>query len=163
MVALVIRKAAPEDALGIAEVQVAAWHAAYRGLVPDVRLDAFTVEARHAAWTRILSDPNDRARTTVFVRDGVVVGFASVGPSRDADGSGEVWALYVHPGAWGSGAGRALLEEGLAHLSELGFASAMLWVLEGNTRAIRFYEAAGFHLDGATKVDGNLPHLRMER
>lgn len=158
-----IRTASIEDALGIAEVQVASWHAAYRGLMPDARLDAFTLELRHGAWTRILADPDDRARTTVLVRDARVIGFASVGPSRDDEGWGEVWALYAHPAQWGTGAGRALLEEGLTYLEEHGFARTMLWVLEGNARAIRFYEQAGFALDGRTKLDSDLPHLRMQR
>jgi len=37
----------------------------------------------------------------------------------------------------------------------------MLWVLRGNARAIRFYEAAGFRLDGGAKVEGEVDELRM--
>ncbi len=158
-----IRLATLEDAEGIARAQVAAWQAAYRGLMPDARLDAFTLEVRHAAWTRILSDANDRARTTVFLRDEAVLGFASIGASRDLPGWGEVWALYAHPDSWSTGVGRALLDEGLARLETQGFSRTMLWVLEGNVRAIRFYRAAGFDLDGGAKMDGDLPHLRMKR
>jgi ribosomal protein S18 acetylase RimI-like enzyme len=40
--------------------------------------------------------------------------------------------------------GRALLERGEESLRRSGFSAALLWVLDGNERAIRFYEAAGW-------------------
>jgi ribosomal protein S18 acetylase RimI-like enzyme len=160
---MAIRVAEPADARGIAEVQVASWHAAYRGLMPDERLDAFTVEVREAAWRRNLVQGESRARTTVLERGGRVLGFASVGPSRSADGWGEVWALYAAPEAWGTGVGRALLEEGLAWLAGRGLARVMLWVLRGNQRAIGFYQAAGFQLTGRREERDDLEHLEMAR
>jgi RimJ/RimL family protein N-acetyltransferase len=157
-----IRLARPGDARAIAEVQVAGWHAAYRGLMPDARLDAFTVEIRQPAWQRNLAG-GGRAPTTVFERAGRVVAFASVGASRDAGGWGEVWALYAAPEAWGTGAGRALLAEGLAWLAARDLRRVMLWVLEGNARAIRFYRAAGFEPTGAREIRDDLDHLEMAR
>jgi GNAT superfamily N-acetyltransferase len=158
-----IRVATVEDAEAIARVQVASWHAAYRGLMPDAILDAFTVDVRAPRWRSILAQPTTPGRTTVLERDGRLLGFASHGPSRDEPGAGEVWALYAHPDAWSSGVGRALLEEGLAFLDTLRLAETMLWVLDGNLRAVRFYERAGFGLDGGAKDDGGLPHRRMRR
>jgi len=38
-------------------------------------------------------------------------------------------------------------------LRPAGFADVTLWVLEGNTRARRFYELAGWIPDGAEKDD----------
>jgi ribosomal protein S18 acetylase RimI-like enzyme len=153
----VVRLATEGDARAIAEVQVASWQAAYRGLMPDARLDAFTVEARAPVWARILE--KRESRTTVCVRDHVVA-FCSTGESRDTPGQGEIWALYAHPEVWGTGAGRELIEEAKRELSA-SYSHTTLWVLAGNTRAIRFYEAAGFELDGFEKVDDGLPHLRM--
>jgi RimJ/RimL family protein N-acetyltransferase len=37
--------------------------------------------------------------------------------------------------------------------TELGYLQVTLWVLDGNARARRFYEAAGFHPDGAVEED----------
>lgn len=152
-----------DDADAIARVQVAGWHATYRGLMPDALLDAHTFEARAPRWRQNLSELEPRRRTTVFERDGTVVGFATAGPSRDEREAGELWALYAHPEAWGSGVGRALLGDALAFLAARGHASVMLWVLRGNARAIRFYEAAGFRLDGGTKVEDEVDELRMRR
>jgi len=41
-----IRPATPEDARAIAEVHVASWRYAYRGLLPDDVLDRLSVEER---------------------------------------------------------------------------------------------------------------------
>jgi ribosomal protein S18 acetylase RimI-like enzyme len=158
-----VRRAGPSDARAIAEVQVASWQAAYRDLMPAERLAAFTVEVREKAWREILAGDRADRTTTVLEQSGRVVAFASFGPSRDVPDLGEVWALYAHPGAWGTGAGRTLLEGGLAFLEERGWARSMLWVLAGNTRAIRFYEAAGYRLDGERSEADGLPHVRMSR
>jgi RimJ/RimL family protein N-acetyltransferase len=156
-----VRLAEVSDADAIADVHVAAWHAAYRGLMPDAMVDGFTLEARRERWRKNLAERARGGRTTVLERAGQVVAFASFGPSRDEAGSGEVWALYARPDAWGTGAGRTLLDEGLAYLEGVGLGRVMLWVLDGNARAIRFYEAAGFRLDGGAKQEGGLPHRRM--
>ena len=42
------------------------------------------------------------------------------------------------------------------HLRAAGFTEAVLWVLEGNERAARFYESHGWHEDGGTLVDDSL-------
>ena len=38
-------------------------------------------------------------------------------------------------------------------LRSAGFGEAILWVLEGNDRAERFYRAGGWEHDGGSKVD----------
>jgi len=158
-----IRIARPADARAIAEVQVAGWHGAYRGLMPDARLDAFTVEVRLPAWEPRLLPGGTSARITVCERAGRVLGFAAVGASRDAEDWGEVWALYALPAAWGTGVGRELLTEGLAWLASRDRRRVMLWVLDGNARAIRFYEAAGFRLTAVRETRDQLLHLEMAR
>ena len=46
---LLVRVATFTDAREIAEVHVAGWKAAYRGMVPDELLDELTVDGRRAA------------------------------------------------------------------------------------------------------------------
>jgi ribosomal protein S18 acetylase RimI-like enzyme len=159
----VVRVATPADAEAIAGVHVAAWRAAYRGLMPDALVDGFSLEERRRRWRENLAAAAPGVRTTVLARAGHVAGFASVGPSRDEPGGGEVWAVYVLPEAWRTGAGGRLLADGLADLARRGLAPVTLWVLEGNERAIRFYERAAFRLDGGRKLELDLPHLRMRR
>jgi GNAT superfamily N-acetyltransferase len=64
---------------------------------------------------------------------------------------GELSALYIVPEEWGSGVAGALPDEAVAGMRELGATEATLWVVEGNTRARRFYEREGWSADGETK------------
>lgn len=85
-----IRLAEPTDAHAIALVQVAGWHAAYRGLMPDAVLDAFTVPMRDAKWRQNLAEEIEGLCITVLVRDARVIAFASSGPCRGEPGVGEL-------------------------------------------------------------------------
>jgi RimJ/RimL family protein N-acetyltransferase len=136
-----------EDAAAIADLHVRTWQAAYRHVFPADRLDAMDAGERVARWEQNVVDPD----VPVFVADqGGVVGFVAVGPSRDEDCDGELWGIYVAPEAWGTDAGGSLMEAGLEYL-RANFREAILWVLEDNPRARRFYEKHGWSLDGTTK------------
>ena len=140
--------------MGIAEVQVAAWHAAYRGIVPDPVLANFTVPRRTTRWQRILTSPLPGGLTFVAERSGRLLGFASVVRARDLPQRwGELAALYVHPDAWGTGLGHALHEVAVEHLAGQAYPQAVLYVLADNARARRFYEAHGWAADGTVKME----------
>jgi GNAT superfamily N-acetyltransferase len=88
--------------------------------------------------------------------DGEVVAFIAVDVSGDddaTDGVGEVGAIYARARVWGAGTGRQLMDVGLDLLWRRGCDEATLWVLDTNERARRFYEAGGWSIDGATKVE----------
>lgn len=144
--------------MGIAIVHVRSWQAVYRGLAPQEYLDHLEVEQRYSVWEHILGEAEwPRVGTFVAECGGDVVGFASICPTRDDDGqpasTGELAAIYLLPRAWGNGLGRALMASVLSALRDAGFDEATLWVLDTNSRARRFYEAAGWHADGAVKQD----------
>ena len=143
-----VRVARQEDGAAVAGVHVRSWQAAYRGLLPDEYLDALRPEDRMSQYTFGSTDANVPV-TTVAVEDGSIRGFATTGPSRDADaaGKGEVLALYVDPEAWGTGIGDRLVAEARARLTRMGFTEAVLWVLVGNDRAQRFYRTDGWQPD----------------
>lgn len=153
-----IRPAAVEDAAKIADVHVRSWQGAYRGLIPQAYLDGLDPAERAEMWTRITSGVDgSRAGVLVAEDDAGVRGFATFGPTRDegesAERTAEIGAIYLAPEAWGTGSGRELMTRALASLSEAGYQQVTLWVLDTNARARRFYEAAGFHEDGAEKLD----------
>ena len=150
-----VRLAAAGDADAIGRIQVESWRAAYAGLVPDEALEGFDVTERQRLWREGLSRaPRPGSATFVVEETGAVVGFASVGASRDAEGDAEaeLYAIYLHPDSWGRGIGRALLRRAEDSMRASGFRQAILWVLEGNERGERFYRAAGWEQDGR-KVD----------
>ncbi len=153
-----IREAAAPDADAIARLHVGAWQWAYRGLLPDAYLDGLSADiARRTAWRRQqLSHGDYEGRTWVVERAGAIVGFADTGPARDEDaihGTAELYAIYLAESATGKGLGRDLLGYSLDDLHRRGYTAATLWVLTGNDRARRFYEALGWRPDGATKTE----------
>lgn len=134
------------------------WQATYRGTLPDEYLDSLDLAARADRWRQVLSRvPDSRSAEFVAVSGPDVLGFVSVGPCRDegADTArlGEVRAIYLHPDAWDTGAGAALMTRALASLADGGYAEAMLWVLDGNARARRFYEKGGWRPDGTERTE----------
>ena len=152
-----VQPAETDDAGGIAAVHVKSWQEAYRDLLPQDFLDGLAPGYRGAMWARILSNPGQRDRTVVVKDAGKVVGFANVCPSRDDDATaatvGELTSIYLLSSVWGQGVGRQLMTAAVSALVEDGFSEATLWVLEGNSRARRFYEAVGWHADGSVKEE----------
>ena len=146
-----VRLACPDDALAVETIRVHGWRVAYRHVFPAEDLDGLAIDPER--WRTRFHVPPPGWTTFVCVADGGdVVGFASVGPSRDEDGLGELYAIYVAPDAWSTGAGRALLQAAERQLADE-YATALLWVLEENPRARRFYERAGWAPDGARKAE----------
>ena len=154
-----IRPGTPADAEAVARVQVETWQAAYAHALPPEGLAALSVDSRAEVFRR--------RPPLVAEAAGEVVGFVAVGASRDAGADGELYAIYVHPDHWGQGIGQALIAAGEQRLRELGHGQAILWVLEDNPRARRFYEAAGWSTDGTKRpieIFGTLvPEIRYAK
>ena len=145
-----IRPATPDDALAIETLRVHGWRSAYRHVFPAAELDALPVDAER--WRSRLHVPPPGWSTVVCEVEGRVVGFASTGPSRDEDEIGELYAIYVDPDQWSTGAGRALMAAAEQRLAA-DYDAALLWVLEDNPRARGFYERVGWAPDGVRKAE----------
>ena len=144
---LTIRQATPEDSLAVARVHLAAWRAAYRGIIPDSYLDALDEGTRASRYTFDRNGPDDPL-TWIALEGGHVRGFVTLGPARDGEqGQGEIIALYVSPLSWRSGVGTVLLAHAERHLVPRGLNEALLWVLKDNSRGRLFYEARGWQCD----------------
>lgn len=139
------------DAEALTELHLDVWEEAYADLMPAAVFAERRArrEQRITSWRDIIaagSSDNLLARTP----DGRLVGFSSTGAGRDPDDELpplELMALYVRASTYGTGVGPALLE------AAIGDSPAYLWVLDGNARAIRFYERHGFAFDGTTKPE----------
>jgi GNAT superfamily N-acetyltransferase len=97
-----------------------------------------------------------------------VVGVSAFGADRDLRDDarrGEVWTLYVAPSHWGRGYGSALLRNAEDALAAGGRRDLALWVLDGNDRARRFYERAGWRDDDGMKPfgDSGLSEVRYRK
>ncbi|HZI45351.1 MAG TPA: GNAT family N-acetyltransferase [Ilumatobacter sp.] len=152
----VIRAAQRADADGITDVQVASWRAGYAHVFPESVLYADDFDtSRRTFWNNWRFGPGHRVVVvTEAVDDGGerVIGFCSYGPERERargfTGRGEVWAFYLHPDRWGCGAAAELMEHVEQRLKAEGFVTAVLWVLDDNPRARRFYERQGWVATG---------------
>eukprot|EP01030_Chromulinospumella_sphaerica_P001901 gene1901-1866_t len=138
----------PEDARAVAEIHVEAWQVAYADIFPQEFLKSLTVASRQAFWAQFLKEKQGHLQVAI---DGVrLLGWINTGPCRDQDaakGDAEIWALYASPAVWSTGVGRQLWWAAQTTMREQAFRRCCLWVLAQNTRAMRFYQAAGFERD----------------
>jgi GNAT superfamily N-acetyltransferase len=131
-----LRRATAADAESLAAIQEEASRAGVPHIYPP-GLYPFPTAAVRERW-RGFTDAGGWA----VMRDD---GFAAVEPP---------WleAIYVRPHAWGSGLAAELHDAALEELLARGVSRARLWVLEGNSRARRFYERLGWRADGTSRV-----------
>jgi len=139
-----IRPARLDDADGIARVHVDSWQVSYRGILPSDVLDRIDVGQRLESRRRILRDGGGVHVVAFDVTHGDIVGFCDGGPSRRGrPEQGEIYAIYLLHRAKRYGLGRDMFEAVTARLAAAGKSSLLLWVLEDNHHARRFYEALG--------------------
>ena len=135
-----IRPAVPEDAQTIAAINTVCWQTAYRGLFPDDALDALSVTDK-----RVEHFANDILVCEIYLvaenKTGVA-GYLSGGKARAATlpYAYEIYTLYIHPNFQGQGIGTALMK---AFQEKIKNAPFYVYTLDGNTKAIRFYQKRG--------------------
>ena len=146
-----VRPAELADAAAIARVQTASWQSSYRGILPDSILDTMDPERRIGSRREILADANAFNLVAYDTTHGDIVGFANAGPSRrQSHLVGELYEIYIIDRAKAYGLGRELFETARDWCRSRKLATMVVWVLEGNRHARRFYEAMGGQLAGQT-------------
>ena len=159
-----VRVAIETDARDIAFVQVTSWQTAYKGLVADDHLQNMSIAKREQTWRQIISKGESHCLVVEINKQ--IIGFANMGISRDPDKivppTGEIYAIYLLPTHWRQGLGQQLFNEAIKWLNAQNLPESVIWVLEGNWPARRFYEKQGFRPDGVTKtkqVGGDERHV----
>ena len=148
-----VRAAVPEDADEVARVQLRSWRSAYRGLIAQDFLDDLTPAFFADRYT--FGRVGLRMPSTLVAVDGSDIrGLATTGLCREAEfgNFGELMAIYVDPAHARTGVGRLLMAAARERLRIVGVAGALLWVLEGNLDARRFYERDGWRFDGTSRT-----------
>ncbi len=152
---MILRRAQPDDAPALARVHVDSFRAAYRDLTTPAHLERFSYALREERFREALIAGTEEDYLACVEANQEPVAILTIGMARDADlepGTGEIWGIYIAPDYWRQGIGTWLVREAEQMLVARGCASAVLWVLAGNHRARRFYEAAGYVADGASHV-----------
>ncbi|HCT76560.1 MAG TPA: GNAT family N-acetyltransferase [Micromonosporaceae bacterium] len=148
---MIVRPAREVDLPKVAEIDSVAQHHAYAGVLPDDELAQVTPQTRLTAWTERVAKEAQSHHLLVAELDGELLGFSYVDSGQDPE-IGDLYALFVLPQAHGTGVAQRLHEQSLSTLYSMGYRRFLLWVYEGNARAIRFYEKAGWRHDGTTHI-----------
>lgn len=145
-----IRYILPDDDLSeIGGVYERSWKYAYKNIIPQDYLDRISGDG----WIDGIN--KDGRKSVVAVENGMIIGTSCFCRSRweNYAGYGEIVSLYLLPEYMGKGYGGDLLSGAVKELNLLGFQKILLWVLEDNKRAWKFYEKHGFVFSGEYKED----------
>jgi ribosomal protein S18 acetylase RimI-like enzyme len=140
-----IRKLTSDDAGAFRELRLEALRT-----YPDAFGSTYEVEA-----SRPLSYFVDRLEKNVILGGfagselaGMIGFYQQSGPKDEH--KGVIWGMYVKPRLQGSGLASALLDS-VVELGQVRVEQILLTVVTTNQRAVRFYEAGGFHGYGIEK------------
>jgi ribosomal protein S18 acetylase RimI-like enzyme len=157
-----VRPAEEADASRIAEIHAASSHAAYEHVAPE-GAQTLSMDKRRAFWRDAVEYGEPLVHLALEGK--TIAGFVGFDRSRDAKSkntTGEIWALYVEPANWGSGAGLALWDAAREGLMEEGCTDVTVWVPLCNERALRFFELAGFKRELNTAKTAPVGGVKLE-
>ena len=161
-----MRPAGLDDVDALAAVELDTALTAYAGIFPP-EAPAPTLEEFTARWrARLTREPVAGA---VFVVGDPIVGLVMADPApeldTDPEAHGHLRALYVDPGHWGQGIGRALHDAAVEYLRicRPQLRPLSLWVMERNERARARYEKWGWvRTDDRQEIYPGIDELRYE-
>ena len=147
---MIIRAAQIDEYGQVADLHMASREHTYAAILPPGALGAIDpVEHRTGMRERFLREASTH-RLSVALDGPEIVGFTYVGPGADVF-SRELHKIHVAPSRKGSGVGKALMVATLDGFRSGGAERALLWVVEGNDRAIHFYERGGWRPTGTVR------------
>lgn len=159
-----IRPATLRDARSIATLYASVKEKAYSEFVPVSALESPPPEQILNFWREAIEYAEPQILVAVD-ESGKTVGFVGYDRSRDKGTKptvGEIWAIYVLPSHWDTGAGLALWDAAREGLQEEGCTQVTVWLPLRNERALRFHELAGFKRELNTAKTVNLGAIRIE-
>lgn len=148
---MIVREATAADVKAVARVQIESWRAAYRGIIDEDTLHNLSVQDKQSYWLQwFLRNEPSRFMRVVVDDSATGVGFAVAGPARGREPSsdglplvGEIYVLYLLPQVQRRGWGTQLMRSMARGLRQRGMEALLLWVLQRNHAACRFYESLG--------------------
>ena len=143
---LKVRKATAEDSEDLTRVHLEAWRSAYHSIFPASFLDALQV--RPGRWREKL---DLGVGIDVALIDSRIVGYCSRFAAEEP-GWAELRAIYVAPDAQGIGVGTELMAAAESEMSR-SHGRALLWVIDRNAGARRFYERRGWARGAPIRIE----------
>lgn len=157
-----IRKAIPEDAERIIDINIKVWNSTYKALIPKEIID----KLQYKDEERIKSKKNsirEKNNTYVILVDGKIVGFNTFGKTK-LDGyqnAGEIYSEYILDEFQGLGLGRKMAIECMRELLKLGYTELITACLDGNP-SNEFHKSLGGILVGQKEFEPLGIHAGIE-
>ena len=157
--AVLTRQVAPSDIPRLGELHSAVWSELYQGVLSAEVLASLDPTTMTELWGRFISRGEGYVQYVAEV-DGEVIGFAGVGPGREAgyELGRELYFIYVAPAYRRQAIGKALLK-----IADVDY----LWISETNRETQQFYRKQKFYPDSVRRVGtlfgAELPEIRMAR
>lgn len=147
---IVIRIANIQDAISMSIIHANSWKKAYKGLLSDEYLNGIKDTRWIGMITKGLKDGTMNAWVATI--EDKIIACTCVGNSRyqGYEGQLELISIYVLPEYWNSGIGSLILSEVMEYALSNNYLEVGLWVLDGNSQAMSFYEKNGFIYNGDT-------------
>ena len=145
---LIIRRADVEDLQEVSKVLALSWKSEMSGIVHDDYLETI----REDRWIEPLSSGLNDGQMYISVLESAE-GIQGVAVLRTADevGTANLVGFYLLPERTGQGYGGFFFDFLEMEMLDSGYKKCVLDVLDGNARAIRFYEKKGFSYTGKTE------------
>ncbi len=158
-----VRYATLADAPAVANLHLIASRTLFEGVVPDAHWQATPPAKRVSFWKEAIE--YGEPQVMVAMQGGEIVGFVGFDRSRDPKSkntTGELWAIYVDPDLIGKGVGLALWDAAREGLQEEDCTDVTVWVPLASTKALAFFDAAGFKREMNTARTVPMGGVRVE-
>lgn len=139
---LIIRKMKYEDIDKIVDININDWKKAYKGIIDDNILDSLNKEEKIKKWRKSYN----KANTIVAEENGIVIGYCKYDDEINNEKyniDSEIIGLYVDYNKTKMGVGKKMMEYVMNDLKNKNKNRMILWCLEENQNARRFYESMG--------------------
>ena len=142
---LVIRKVKYEDIEQIVDINIKDWKKVYKGIIDDEILNNLNREEKIKKWRKHYNIGN----VIVAEEKGTILGYCRYDDNaiyENTDIDSEIIAIYVDGDKLGNGIGRILIEYVKKDLKNKNKTKMVIWCLEKNQNARKFYEKMGGNL-----------------
>lgn len=139
---ILIRKVKYEDIEQIVDINIKDWKKVYKGIIDDEILDNLDRNKKIEKWKKHYNIGN----VIVAEQNGNLLGYCRYEDNtnyNNTDIDSEILAIYVDCDKLEKGVGRKLVEYVMTDLKNKNKAKMVIWCLEKNKNARRFYEKIG--------------------
>lgn len=139
---VLIRKVKYEDIEQIVDININDWKKVYKGIIDDVILDNLNRDEKIERWKKHY----DLGNVIVAEKEGKVLGYCRYDDNavyENTDIDSEIKAIYVDYDKSKNGVGRKLVEYVINDLRNKNKNKMIIWCLEKNQNARKFYEKMG--------------------